>query len=147
MQQVRRPPQQRFWSNTFTRFVRATCDAQILGPVTVAKLYAVTSHLDFLTLSGLIEKALSCPPPAPPEQHALQLQQQLPGQLRAEGQGQPHQAGCVNDLPDIGSLSPTRSSDLFGSLDFLQDPMLSSGMLSLVTHPRPILAKTGFMMP
>ncbi|KAK9824928.1 hypothetical protein WJX74_007707 [Apatococcus lobatus] len=90
-----------------------------LGPITIARLWAENPHLDFLTLSAAIDKALACPSPPTPKH-------QLPQQLFADGHA--YLTSCSDDLPDFGSLSPDCSSDLFGSLDFLQDPMLSPGL-------------------
>ena len=60
---------------------------------------------------------LSLPMKANP---SLQLVQQLPVEI------DPSVSNFIDGLPEFGSLSPSRSTQLFG-LDFLQDANIASG--------------------
>ncbi|KAK9866013.1 hypothetical protein WJX84_000671 [Apatococcus fuscideae] len=118
----------------FVAFVNAMFQA--LGPITIARLYAEASFCDYLSFAIAVEAAVSgtqdpgLAQAAQPQQHTSPQQQQLPLQLPQQPPMEllPTPFSLIDYYSDIGNLSPARSSQLFGALDFLQDPSLSPGL-------------------
>lgn len=128
---------------------------QALGPVMNARIQVEIQSSDHLSLatavelsyseSGLEASSKQLQRSAPNHQQQQQTchqkhQQQLLGQQQLQALSELHAPAApvpgINDfLSDFGNLSPARSSQLFGSLDFLHDLGLPPGEAASSPHP------------
>ena len=146
------------WHHTGTSESDGHVPVQALGPVMSARIQVEIQFSDHLSLANAVELHLSGTSAADSGKQLQQLaathhQHQQTQQSNHRGQQQPLQQllpelqppaatpfSSADFLSDFGSLSPARSSQLFGSLDFLHDLGLSPGNTCHMTGTPKILA-------